>query len=202
MKKRSLRVRTARIIDGVVTYLIIALISFIFFVPCIWIVLASFSKSGSIYSFGGFFPSEYSFNSFIKLFTDTGTYDYPLWFGNTFKIAACAAVLGTFLTLLTAYCMSRYRFKGRKAMMKATLVLGMFPSFMSMTAVYLLMTQLTQLIRIGGLFSFIRRARLSDIWCIRDFSILYRFRLTKPRSWTERPIFRYFCALRFLFQSP
>lgn len=86
MKKRSLRVRTARIIDGVVTYLIIALISFIFFVPCIWIVLASFSKSGSIYSFGGFFPSEYSFNSFIKLFTDTGTYDYPLWFGNTFKM--------------------------------------------------------------------------------------------------------------------
>ena len=88
------------------------------------------------------FPSAYSFGSFIKLFTDTGTYDYPLWFGNTFKIAACAAVLGTFLTLLTAYCMSRYRFKGRKAMMKATLVLGMFPSFMSMTAVYLLMTQL------------------------------------------------------------
>lgn len=105
-------------------------------------MLASFSKSGSIYSFDGFFPSAYSFGSFIKLFTDTGTYDYPLWFGNTFKIAACAAVLGTFLTLLTAYCMSRYRFKGRKAMMKATLVLGMFPSFMSMTAVYLLMTQL------------------------------------------------------------
>ncbi len=37
--------------------------------------------------------------------------------------------------------MSRFRFKSRKSLMKGTLVLGMFPSFMGMTAVYLLMTQ-------------------------------------------------------------
>lgn len=142
MKKHSLKASTVKAADTAVTYLIIAFISAIFFIPCIWIVLASFSKSGSIYSFDGFFPSAYSFDSFVKLFTDTGTYNYPLWFANTFKIAACAAIIGTILVLLTAYCMSRYRFKGRKAMMKATLVLGMFPSFMSMTAVYLFMTQL------------------------------------------------------------
>lgn len=142
MKKHSLKASTVKAADTAVTYLIIAFISAIFFIPCIWIVLASFSKSGSIYSFDGLFPSAYSFDSFVKLFTDTGTYNYPLWFANTFKIAACAAIIGTILVLLTAYCMSRYRFKGRKAMMKATLVLGMFPSFMSMTAVYLFMTQL------------------------------------------------------------
>jgi arabinogalactan oligomer/maltooligosaccharide transport system permease protein len=50
-------------------------------------------------------------------------------------------VLGTFLTILTAYTMSRFTFRMRKPMMKITMVLGMFPSFMSMTAVYLLMTQ-------------------------------------------------------------
>lgn len=53
-----------------------------------------------------------------------------------------SSLIGTFLTILTAYCMSRFRFRSRKALMKATLILGMFPSFMSMTAVYLLMTQL------------------------------------------------------------
>lgn len=36
---------------------------------------------------------------------------------------------------------SRFRFRSRKALMKTTLVLGMFPSFMGMTAVYILMTQ-------------------------------------------------------------
>ena len=37
--------------------------------------------------------------------------------------------------------MSRFKFKSRRSLMKTTLVLGMFPSFMGMTAVYLLMTQ-------------------------------------------------------------
>ena len=80
-------------------------------------------------------------DSFNKLFTDTAMYDYPQWFGNSLFIAAMSCILGTFLTILTAYCMSRFQFRSRKALMKTTLVLGMFPSFMGMTAVYLLMTQ-------------------------------------------------------------
>ncbi len=104
-------------------------------------ILASFSKSGSIYSFDGFFPTEYGLDSFSKLFTDTVMYNYPRWFLNTLFIAVMSCLLGTFLTILTAYCMSRFRFKSRKHMMKVTLVLGMFPSFMGTIAVYLLMTQ-------------------------------------------------------------
>ena len=103
--------------------------------------LASFSKSGSIYSFDGFFPTEYSLASFQKLFTDTEMYNYPQWFKNTLFIAVMSSLIGTFLTIMTAYCMSRFKFKSRKALMKGTLILGMFPSFMTMTAVYILMTQ-------------------------------------------------------------
>lgn len=109
--------------------------------PILWLILASFSKSGSIYSFDGFFPTAYSFASFEKLFTDTAMYNYPRWFFNTLFIAVMSSLIGTLLTILTAYCMSRFRFKSKKALMKATLVLGMFPSFMTMTAVYIMMTQ-------------------------------------------------------------
>lgn len=115
--------------------------AFVFLFPILWLVLASFSKSGSLYSFKGFFPSEYSLDTFVKLFTDTEMYNYPRWFVNTLFIAVMSALIGTFLTILTAYCMSRFRFKTRKAIMKTTLLLGMFPSFMTMTAVYLLCTQ-------------------------------------------------------------
>ena len=140
--KSMRKMKSLKIIDTAMTYLVLLLVSFIFLFPCLWLILSSFSKSGSIYSFNGFFPSEYGLKSFVKLFTDTRTYNYPLWFFNTLKIATCSCLIGTFLTTLTAYCMSRYRFKSRKIMMKITLILGMFPSFMSMTAVYLLMTQL------------------------------------------------------------
>ena len=127
--------------DAAITYLIILAVSFIFLFPILWLTLASFSKSGSIYSFDGFFPTEYSLASFQKLFTDTEMYNYPQWFKNTLFIAIMSSLIGTFLTIMTAYCMSRFKFKSRKALMKGTLILGMFPSFMTMTAVYILMTQ-------------------------------------------------------------
>ena len=127
--------------DAAITYLIILAVSFIFLFPILWLTLASFSKSGSIYSFDGFFPTEYSLASFQKLFNDTEMYNYPQWFMNTLFIAVMSSLIGTFLTILTAYCMSRFKFKSRKALMKGTLILGMFPSFMTMTAVYILMTQ-------------------------------------------------------------
>ena len=47
--------------------------------------------------------------------------------------------------------MSRFTFRARKPLMKATMVLGMFPSFMGMTAVYLLMTQFGLINRLTGL---------------------------------------------------
>lgn len=127
--------------DAAITYLIVLAVSFIFLFPILWLTLASFSKSGSIYSFDGFFPTEYSLASFQKLFNDTEIYNYPQWFKNTLFIAVMSSLIGTFLTILTAYCMSRFKFKSRKALMKGTLILGMFPSFMTMTAVYILMTQ-------------------------------------------------------------
>lgn len=130
-----------KIVHVVLTYLVLIAVAFVFLFPILWLVLASFSKSGSLYSFKGFFPSEYSLDTFVKLFTDTEMYNYPRWFVNTLFIAVMSALIGTFLTILTAYCMSRFRFKTRKAIMKTTLLLGMFPSFMTMTAVYLLCTQ-------------------------------------------------------------
>ncbi|MGM9972919.1 MAG: sugar ABC transporter permease [Clostridiaceae bacterium] len=145
------KLKANNIIDTTITYIILIIVAFIFFFPCLWLILASFSRSGSIYSFEGFFPKAYSLDSFIKLFTDTALYNYPQWFKNTLFIAVASCIIGTFLVILTAYTMSRFRFSGRKAIMKTTLVLGMFPSFMGMIAVYLLMTQFGLINKTWGL---------------------------------------------------
>lgn len=150
MRKKKIK-KTNPLVDKIVTYLILIIVAFIFFFPCLWLILASFSKSGSIYSFEGFFPKSYSLDSFIKLFTDTKMYNYPKWFANTLFVAIGSCIIGTFLTILTAYTMSRFRFRMRKPMMKITMVLGMFPSFMGMTAVYILMTQFGLVNQLWGL---------------------------------------------------
>lgn len=151
MMKKKKTIKFWDCVDTGLTYAALLAVAFIFFFPCLWLILASFSASGSIYSFDGFFPSKYSLDTFKQLFTDTTMYNYPKWFANTFFIAAVSCILSTFLTIMTAYTISRFRFKGRKALMKATLVLGMFPSFMGMTAVYILMTQFNLINNLWGL---------------------------------------------------
>ena len=149
MRKKKYSVST--ILDTTVTYVILIAISLIFLFPVLWLVLASFSKSGSIYDLDGFFPTEYSLKGYRELFTDTAMYDYPNWLKNTLFVASCSAIIGTILAILTAYVMSRFRFKMRKPIMKATLVLSMFPSFMGMTAVYLIMVNFNLVNRLWGL---------------------------------------------------
>lgn len=140
-KAKVVKSKSKKVLNVLITYCILIVVAFIFFFPCLWLILASFSKSGSIYSFDGFFPKEYGIDAFKTLFTDTVMYNYPKWFLNTLFISVMSCIFGTLLTILTAYCMSRFRFKSRKKLMKATLVWGMFPSFMGTIAVYLLMTQ-------------------------------------------------------------
>lgn len=149
MKRHAKKVR--KITDVVITYLILFVVSFVFLFPCLWLILASFSKSGSIYSFNGFFPSEFSLDTFKKLFTDTTMYDFPKWFVNSLIVGLFSSLFGTILVILTAYVISFFQFKARKPLMKITLVLGMFPSFMGMAAVYILMTQFKMVNSLWGL---------------------------------------------------
>lgn len=131
--KKSKSIKASRAVDAAITYVILIAVAVFFFFPCLWLILASFSDSGSLYTLKGFFPEAFSFRNYQNLFTDTQMYNYPEWFGNTLFVAVMSCLFGTLLTILTAYCMSRFKFKSRKALMKTTLVLGMFPSFMAMT---------------------------------------------------------------------
>lgn len=135
MKKRINKREAA---DTIITYIVLIAVCCVFLFPIVWLVLSSFSKSGSIYDIDGFIPSELSLDSYRHLFTDTTMYDYPNWLKNTLFVAIMSSLIGTVLVILTAYTISRFEFKSRKTLMKATLVLSMFPGFMTMTAVYLI----------------------------------------------------------------
>lgn len=137
MKKK--KIFTSSRLDSLVTHIILIAVCIVFVFPVLWLVMASFSKSGSIYDIEGFFPDTLSLSSYKTLFTDTKMYDYPNWLKNTLFVAVFSSLIGTVLVILTAYTISRFQFKSRKVLMKSTLVLSMFPSFMGMTAVYLIM---------------------------------------------------------------
>lgn len=154
MKKvisEKLKIRPATSIKSVIVYAIVLLISFIFAFPCIWLILSAFNANGSLLTLDGFFPEAYSFDTFKTLFTEKVEHDYMTWFGNTLFVAGISCVISTVLVLAVSYTMSRYRFKSRKQMMKITLLLNIFPNFMNMTALFVIMTQFDLINNLWGL---------------------------------------------------
>ncbi len=127
--------RLRKIIGNVLIHVLLAVLAFIWVLPIFWVVLTSFRKQPGSYV-TTFFPAEYTLNNYVKLFTDTSILNFPQMFWNTFIIGVCCCVISTVFVISVAYCMSRMRFKMRKPFMNIAMILGLFPSFMSMVAVY------------------------------------------------------------------
>ncbi len=122
-------------IQNILVHCLLAVLSFIWVFPILWVILTSFRAEPGSY-IDTFFPKSYTFDNYIKLFTDTHIMNFPRMFMNTFIIAIFSCIVSTFFVLSVAYCMSRLRFKLRKPFMNIAMILGLFPGFMSMVAVY------------------------------------------------------------------
>lgn len=122
-----------------VRHIVLALLSLIWLIPIIWLLLNSFSKSNSM-SVNRFFPETFTLRQYSDLLFNTdAASQFPIWFKNTFIIAICNCVISTIFVLMIAYAMSRMRFAGRKALMNVGMILGLFPGFLSMIAVYFIL---------------------------------------------------------------
>jgi len=116
------------------TYVLLAVLSVVWVFPVAWVVLTAFrAEPGSFVTY--FIPKQFTLQNFVDLWNNE-TYPFKTWFMNTFVVAVCTCLLSTFLTLTISYVLSRMRFRFRKPYMNIALVLGMFPGFMSMIAVY------------------------------------------------------------------
>ena len=122
-------------IANAIIYVILTVLSIIWLFPLVWLILQSFREEPGAYT-PYILPKGYTLNNYIKLFTETKLFNYPRWFMNTFVVAIFSCIVSTLLVLGTSYTFSRLRFKARKPMMNVALILGMFPGFMSMIAVY------------------------------------------------------------------
>ena len=130
-----------KFITNSAVHVILGVLAVIWVFPIIWVILTSFrAEKGSYVS--TFLPQSYSLDNYIKLFTDTSILNFPQMFMNTLFIAVCSCILATFYVLAVSYCLSRLRFKLRKPYMNMAMILGLFPGFMSMVAVYFILKAL------------------------------------------------------------
>ncbi len=136
-----------RKVGNALIYVVLILTTVVILYPVIWIVSGSLNPGDSLFT-TRFIPESISLVHYQYLFNET---DYPLWYWNTFKIAFWNMLLSTILVVTAAYAFSRFRFPGRKQGLMAMLVLQMFPSFMGMIAIYILLLQVNLLDNHWGL---------------------------------------------------
>ena len=126
---------TKRTVVNIVVHVFLAAMAFVWLLPIFWIILTSFRGEKGSYV-NSFFPKTYTFDNYIRLFTDRNVLNFPQMFANTLFIAVCTCIISTFFVLSISFCMSRLRFHFRKTYMNMAMILTLFPGFMSMIAVY------------------------------------------------------------------
>ena len=119
-------------------YILLAVLGFIWICPFIYLLMHSFRAEG-VTVVNYLIPREWTFQNYIDLFTGTGTLNFTKWFLNTFVVACFSCVISTISVLMVSYAFSRLRFKARKKFINVGMILGMFPGFMTMIAIYYLL---------------------------------------------------------------
>lgn len=147
-KKKYRSAKTARRVSLGVSYAALTILALIWIIPVLWVFMHAFrvqyNASGDVIGnvVSNFFPSGWGFDNFVKLFNYSYNgidHAFAYWLLNTLIVAICCCILSTLLTLSVAYCISKLRFRMRKPFMKLSMIIGLFPGFMSMYAIYFIL---------------------------------------------------------------
>ncbi|MGZ4289785.1 MAG: sugar ABC transporter permease [Gaiellaceae bacterium] len=132
--------------------------------PVVYIVSSAFNTQNNLQS-AQVIPTHVTLQHFTDLIhnnviANTGAKQdvpYPHWFLNSILIALSTALATTMLGALAAYAFSRFRFSGRRVGMLFLLLIQMFPQFVAVAAIYLIV------LNIGDVFPAIGLNKLAAL---------------------------------------
>ena len=114
--------------------------------PVVYVLSAAFNAEQTL-SASSLVPRRLTLDNFRELLsgelTSAGENRLPIpylsWYKNSLIVGLLAAFLNVFLGALAAYAFSRFRFKGRRIGMLSLLLVQMFPQFLALVAIYLIL---------------------------------------------------------------
>lgn len=126
---------------GLVLRVLIAVGAVIFALfPIVWIFSAALNPTSSMAN-QRLIPPNASMANFNELLNNP-IQPFFRWLLNSVKVAGITSVLAVFVTALTAYAFSRFRFRGRRSLLLTILLIQVFPNMLTIVALFLLLRQL------------------------------------------------------------
>jgi arabinogalactan oligomer/maltooligosaccharide transport system permease protein len=138
--------------------------------PLVSIIVASLSK-GNFFMSDTFFPKEISFDNYKGLFSGDSSKggDFPIWVKNSLILCSSVAFVQLLMTGTAAYAFSRMRFKGRKNGLMALLLLQMFPSMMTISAIYAILYRFDLIDNLFALILIFAGGSAYNIWLLKGY---------------------------------
>ncbi|HJR93826.1 MAG TPA: sugar ABC transporter permease [Gaiellaceae bacterium] len=123
--------------------------------PILYVISSAFNPVDSLGS-TGVIPEDLTLENFRAILSgspgEEGTSEaaidvpYKNWYVNMILVSGTTALLSVFFGVIAAYAFARFRFKGRRMGMLSLLLIQMFPTFLAVVAIYLIV------LRVGDIF--------------------------------------------------
>lgn len=93
-----------------------------------------------------------------------------LWMWNSLKVAAMTTILTLVITVSAAYGLSRFKFRGRRAILTVMLVLQSFPALLALIAYYLILLRLGLTnTHLGLVLVYASSAIVFNVWNLKGY---------------------------------
>ena len=181
MAGKSRSVAAYKFFNGVnvgIIYLVLGIVAFFVIYPMVYILSAAVTPGNTI-SVNNVLPfaEGFTWDHFTHLFNKT---NYLLWFRNTLIIALGTAACTVVVSSLAAYAFSRFRFTFKRSLMVSLLILQIFPSFVGMIAMYVILLRIDGLDKLWGLvLVYVAGNTPYNTWLVKSYMD------TLPRSMDE-----------------
>ena len=130
-----------RLLPTLLHHALLAVLAAIWLLPILYLVLTSFGADAGP-NIRTFVPEGFPLRHYRELLLSADSVSaFPTWFVNTLIVAIFTCAISTSTVLSMAYAMSFLRFRSRHFLMKAAVLLNLFPGFLGMIAVYFILRQ-------------------------------------------------------------
>lgn len=141
--------------------------------PVLYIISAAFNPLGSVAT-TEIIPSTFSLVNFETLLGGSKG-PFGTWYLNTLVLCTVVSVAQVLLSTLAAYAFSRFRFYGRRGGLLALLLVQMFPQFLAIVALFLMIANFGKVVPAIGLNTLagyglvLMGGALGQVWLIKGF---------------------------------
>jgi len=104
--------------------------------PIYSVITSSLSTSGALSQ--SLIPTQISWENYERLFNDPSV-PFMRWILNSVLLAGLNAAISVLIGIFAAFAFSRLKYRGRKLSLQALLLVQVFPSFLALAAIYVMM---------------------------------------------------------------